>query len=88
MNLASLRSLLNDFTDEERHLEATAPVTDDPARHADLEQRARKIVSIVAGLGCEILVREMRVKRASGTAQWFDIRVRDLVNTHVTAELG
>lgn len=72
MDLAALCNLLDSLTGEQRHLETTALLTDNPSRQAEFERRARTVSTIVSDIRGEVLSRELPGARSTGTAQEFE----------------
>lgn len=82
MNLATLCNLLDSFTEEQRHLETTARLTDDPARQAAIEQRVQMVAAIVSDVRGEVLEREQPGARSNGTAQEFEAHLHRVLKAY------
>jgi hypothetical protein len=88
MDLASLYNLLNSFTDEQRHLERTAMLTDDPSKQAEIEKQVRAIAAIVTDIRGEVLARDLPGTRSIETAQEFEAHLRRILKAHARMTLA
>lgn len=86
MNLATLCNLLDSLTEEQRHLETTVRLTNDPSRQAGVEQRIRTIAAIVSDIRGEVLEREQSSARSTGTAQEFEAHLHRVLKAYGQTE--
>ncbi len=87
MDLAALCNLLDSLTDEQRHLETTALLTDDPSRQAEFERRGRTVSTIVSDIRGEVLSRELPGARSTGTAQEFETHLHRILEAYACMAL-
>jgi len=90
MDLAALFNLLDSLTGEQRHLETTALLTDDPSRQAAFERRVRTVSTIASDIRGEMLSRELPGARSTGTAQEFETYLHRVLEAYarMTVECG
>lgn len=82
MNLLILYDLLHGLTEEKEYLEATMLETDDLAQQDDLEQRLLQIAPLLAEICGEILARELRGARLTGTAPGFEAHLHRVLKAY------
>lgn len=88
MDLAALCNLWDSLTGEQRHLETTALLTDDPSRQAEFERRARTVSAIVSDIRGEVLSRELPGARSTGTAQEFETHLHRVLEANACMALA